>query len=1025
MARHAPLPNVSIDPRNESQLVQLAAQKVYESSNRTLNDFSAGNPLAALLEGQAFAQGEFLYWVNQLPQKILIEWIGPFLGAMRRLGTPSATLLEITVQPSNTATTIPAGTIFSTNSQLTGGVSIAFVSSLDAIIPAGESLGKVPVYSKYVGSANNVPALTITGSSTSGTNPYSVINRQPAVGGSDVETFREVQERFFSLIRRRNPVSESDWQNFFIDLYGVGTLTSVQPNRSSSLQYNYLTDYASPNGQVSFFVLGPNGVELTKEQLRIGQNAVNFSVPVENKGHLFPITLSQVQYDLTLEVEANGTFGANFKESALNFRNALYRVLTPGSIFPANVNPTVSDIDAAFYSLIDPSLRFRDPLITSSTAYNTPNSLGKESATYTQVYNFETADNLLLENDLIVVNNPNPTFYPVESSFTPYSGDKFDQTIYGNLALKQIKNLTAGYYYQGDVVHYQQGLRVVLENINISSLSEVQSFISSSKISGVKNYKPWIAGSSYVYSVSNSINPDLIQFDYAEGDFTPAYPENLPLNMRPGGFVWLVSKNFSLQPSTNDITGAQIGSKVGLPISPLPLEPGSSYLTGTWVSTPQVGSGPNDLADPYYNFVDLEKGVLVKYAYVKGNFTYYPNGLTTSDYFNELTSKGLIEEVSLYNGDIGLPVYKYKARFKAGQYLEYRENAYSTPSYYMAAEFFSPDSSNIQDLLDKKVVYDLAPTTTLKDQLASEISSGVPGKISSSTVTDSGALYQNGFYREVPVTSNLSGFNATFNVTVSGGLITSAIVSQSGQNYSEGEVLSLDNSYMGGVGSGAALTVTRLSSSIDSRLKPFQRMFTFFKGDRTFFREGSEIQSYTATSAVTPLFEFDIYISNGVFVRSEDTSSFVQGTKDYIPYFSPFYTSAAEDTVISEDGKNFYRVMRAFTPTATVEDWTGVVTSNTTRYEEYSGNLLRYVNSFNCEQPVLPQNGKETSSIKLGICQISIVPKNTGVNNNSSAKLTYVWENTSSVSELPQLSWNTGSTSRLVPPKYNNGTLAL
>ena len=79
MARHAPLPNVSIDPRNESQLVQLAAQKVYESSNRTLNDFSAGNPLAALLEGQAFAQGEFLYWVNQLPQKILIEWIGPFL----------------------------------------------------------------------------------------------------------------------------------------------------------------------------------------------------------------------------------------------------------------------------------------------------------------------------------------------------------------------------------------------------------------------------------------------------------------------------------------------------------------------------------------------------------------------------------------------------------------------------------------------------------------------------------------------------------------------------------------------------------------------------------------------------------------------------------------------------------------------------------------------------------------------------------------------------------------------------------
>ena len=73
MPRYAPLPVVSIDPRNEAELVQEASQRVYDASNQTLNDFSSGNPLAALIEGQAFAQGEFLFWANQLPEKILLD----------------------------------------------------------------------------------------------------------------------------------------------------------------------------------------------------------------------------------------------------------------------------------------------------------------------------------------------------------------------------------------------------------------------------------------------------------------------------------------------------------------------------------------------------------------------------------------------------------------------------------------------------------------------------------------------------------------------------------------------------------------------------------------------------------------------------------------------------------------------------------------------------------------------------------------------------------------------------------------
>jgi len=940
MPRYSPLPSVSLDPRNEADLVQAAAQTVYEASNKTLNDFSAGNPLAVLLEGQAFAQGEFLYWANQLPDKILIEWIGPFLGAMRRLGTTSATELVVTIPPTGSSTVIPSGTIFSTNPQLTSGESYEFISNLDLVIPSGGTTGRVPVYSKFVGSTYNVPANSITGIANTGTLNLSATNPQPSVGGSDVETFQEVQERFFTLIRRRNPVSESDWQDFFIDLYGIGTLTSVQPNRSSFYGYNYTQDYTLPNGQVSFFVLGPNGQELTTQQLSLGQNAVNFSVPVENQGHLFPITLSQVQYNLTVEINSNGSFGSNFKDSSLNFRDRLFSVLAPGQTFPADVTPTVSDIDAAFYSTFDTSNRFRDPSIIASLAYNTPNSLSKEAAVYTNVYDFTPSSSILKQNDLIVVNTPNPTFYPVEADFTPYSSNKYDQTVYGNLSLKQIKPLTSGSYLLGDIVYYdgsgdpaEQGLHVVLENLNIASSSDVLSLIVNGKVSGVKTLSPWVVGNTYIYSSGGTIDPEVVEYNYSPGEFVPQTPSSVPLGSRPGGFAWLVSKNFTLNPSTNDITGAQTEFLIGPSITPQQLEPNSSYTSGTWVCTPQVGSGPSQVADPYYNYVDLTKGAIVKYAYVEANFTYNPNKLTVSEYFNLLVNQGVLSEVSMFQGDGGLPIYKYKARFTAGQYLLYKESVSSQPTYYISSSCFTPDSTNIQDLLGNGSVYNLAPTPALQAQLNSDLAS--------------------------------------------------------------------------------------------SSLKNFDRMFTFFLGDRTFFREGSNVQSYTATSAVTPLFDFNIYLNNGIFVESESLGQALPLANGYIPFFNPVYLNTTEDTILSEDGRNYYRVMKAFTPSTTVTNWTGMVTNNTSRYEEFAGNLLRFVVSYRCEEPVLSQYGLETSSIKLGSCQITIIPRNTGRNFSSSPNLVYVWENASTLSEVPDLSWYTGTTFEYRPPNYGEGTLAL
>jgi hypothetical protein len=942
VARYAPLPSVSIDPRNEAQIVQAASQVVYEASNQTLNDFSTGNPLSALIQGQAFAQGEFLFWANQLPQEILINWIGPFLGAMRRLGSSSVAQLVVTISPSNTDTVIPVNTPFTTNANTTGGQTITFINTEQYVIPAGQFTTRITVASQYVGSEYNCPANTIVGAPAIGIAGLAVTNPQPAVGGSDVETYDQVQERFFTLIRRKNPVSQEDWQNFFEDFYGIGTLTSVQPNRPNEGTYNYLTDYLLPNGQVSFFVLGPNGTELTQIELERGQNAVNYSVPVENRGHLYPFTLSQVQYNITLTIDANSAFGVNLKDTSLDFRNRLFDILTPGNVFPAVVDPTVSDIDAAFDSTIPDNQRFINPHIDLSSAYNTPTLLTPSAATYTQVYGFDPTGTVLKEYDLVETLLPVATYYPVLTDFTPYSSEKKDQTIYGNLALQQIKSLLADVYLKGEVVYWDSAiggdgqLHVILENLTLESnnVAAINSLIPD-KISAAMVYSPWVVGNSYIATTGSAYTPEIIEYDYLPDEFIPDPSSPVPLNKRPGTFVWVVSQNFTLQVSTNNITGAQAATILGSPVTPAILTPGSSYTAGTWVYTPQIGSGPDPVADPYYNYVDPTQGVVNKYAYVVQSFSYSPSGRTISVYFDTLVEQGILKEVVVQNGDTGLPLAQYNPRFTAGQYLEYRHDAASIPEYYIAATYFTPTSTIDSVMVQQGLIFPLYINTSQYDQLIAQF------KSPTNTLRD-------------PV-----------------------------------------------------------------------RMFTFFRGDRTFFRQGTTVLSYTATTNINPLFEFYIYINNGSFVLTEDGQESEIPITNYIPYFNPAYREFAEDTILSEDGRNLYRVMKAFTPSTTVTNWTNTTVINTARIQEYAGNLLRYVEKYTCQEQVLSQLGRDISAIKLGVAQITLIPRDKGRFSNSYNNSTFVWENTSSATITPQLSWFSGTTYPYNPPDYGEGTLDL
>lgn len=183
--------------------------------------------------------------------------------------------------------------------------------------------------------------------------------------------------------------------------------------------------------------------------------------------------------------------------------------------------------------------------------------------------------------------------------------------------------------------------------------------------------------------------------------------------------------------------------------------------------------------------------------------------------------------------------------------------------------------------------------------------------------------------------------------------------------------------------------------------------------------------SFTATTNITPLFEFYIYQNNGSFVLTEQGQQTEIPIANYIPFFNPAYNQFAEDTVLSEDGRNLYRVMKAFTPGSTVTNWTNTTVVNTARNEEYAGNLLRYVSKYNCEENILSQLGRDISAIKLGIAQITLIPKDKGRFTNSRGNSVFVWENTPSALVTPQLSWYSGTQYPYTPPTYGEGTLNL
>jgi hypothetical protein len=130
------------------------------------------------------------------------------------------------------------------------------------------------------------------------------------------------------------------------------------------------------------------------------------------------------------------------------------------------------------------------------------------------------------------------------------------------------------------------------------------------------------------------------------------------------------------------------------------------------------------------------------------------------------------------------------------------------PKHYA---IFGPNSANTNELS-----FIVGPTPDLPYAVELHFyylpESIVQAAINQVTITNGGTGYSNGAYFNVPLNGG-SGSTATADIVVSGGAITSVIISNKGCQYSANNTLTVSNTNVGGTGSGFVLTVNSVTNA--------------------------------------------------------------------------------------------------------------------------------------------------------------------------------------------------------------------
>jgi len=979
----------------------------------------------ALLEGQTFAQAEFLQFANQFPESVLTEWVGPFLGAQRRTGAGAQVDVTFQITGQDQTFEIFAGYQLGTDPNLTGGESIKFVTLERLSIPKGSIEGTVRAIAVETGTKGNVEPATITRTVTSLSGVVGVTNREAAFGGQDAELLSEVKERFFSLIRRRNPVSAEDWTDWFSDALGPGTVVSVLARHSEKGVYQYDTDYIRSNPSVTFFVLNPDGTPITPTQTAALETLMKWSLPIEFLGYIYPMEVNDVDVHITLDYDPSRAYAQNLEDLSSTLRSSLFSILTPNAVFPVDYQPSVLDLQNALSATFPITLgvgnRFTDPNISGIKAYYQPTDMGLSTFLNTTPLSYQTGSRVK-ENDLIVeYSGTEPYFYPALTDFDPDNNDTVQYANSDKLDVQIIKEFTTGYYETGEVVSFPLSgdLHVVLTPFFYSNRDQPQTFVRNGFLSAAKSFSSFAVGDAINYNNSGFYDPDIVPFepdDISNTLYIPASPESSQFQTRVGYPVYVAKANFVVEEQTSTLGNAQANGFVDTTFTQVEiLTDEVIYSQGDFVKSPNLAEVANAQVTADTCFLTEAEGLKEVYFRVTGQFGFFltDDNVGFTERVETLVTEGLLEPVNVISfSACGRSVFdkkpfRYSTRFKLGEYVRYREQGgfdadelqacfkassncsnvssgcstlieqnLTLPRYFFALRDFTPDSTDLQTMIDEGLIHEVSYDifdTTYKVELSAD-------------------------FQAFPV-------NIT-QAMIGEGLITNSSELADGNTV---EVITPEGDDRG---------VWRYGNNTWEMIMPgvpkYRDMFRYAPGDIATFRQESTVKSYVATTWFTPMLSPEVYIRNGLM----EATDIATATVDWV---DPTYNM--EDVVFDEinGAFSFYRVIKPTTPDDEILAWNDQVLANTPRMQELVTKFQKVVARADCDGRLLSRLRDQASSIKLGVSNLTFKSKDSVATGNQ-----FVWESTQYRNQIPAVSYSpTISSWEYKPTDYGNGTLGL
>ncbi|UKO99355.1 baseplate J/gp47 family protein [Nostoc sp. UHCC 0870] len=322
------IPSILIDEQNEESILEQAQLRVFNESGGLLNDFSENSPVAALIQGQAFAAAEFLYYVNKLPLALVIDFL-KLTGVVRSLGTQAKTTLTFTLSnPQGIAFTIPEGFEVADESG-----NYIFYTDATLQIPPGLTSGSVTATAEKVGSIYNLPSYSITGITQPLTFLSQVTNVEPSTGGTDEESVDSAINRGLIQLRVRNLVSADDYEQAAEELMGEGSVCKA----IGLLGQNKINEEL---GAVHLFLLNANQEPANLAQTSEIRNSLLSRIQLGTQLYASPMELLNISAELIAKV----TPGLDVEEAMSDLWEAYQGYLNP-STYPVGQDIILNEVE--------------------------------------------------------------------------------------------------------------------------------------------------------------------------------------------------------------------------------------------------------------------------------------------------------------------------------------------------------------------------------------------------------------------------------------------------------------------------------------------------------------------------------------------------------------------------------------------------------------------------------------------------------------------------------------------------------